>query len=398
MYFCVLETGSPTNNDESETDSLGLEHSFDDYKPDTESAPSDEEVPTNKMKGKQKKYRSTVLGKKYNNATVRLEDSAHERIALQLLVIKEHDHTRIERAMKKMDVEIRIPHDWFLFVKTVRSKNPFNVYEMKSLSEEEPFRQLDLRRNERGRPISLEISQIPPTYNAPVLSIPPRKRICWACYHLLSQPIMDSISHSPLLKGKHASVLIIIVKMMMKTESISHLETEKIDIFDFTVGGVLVKAGRESWVECSRVPRLHFWEREREFNGDVPPSRRQRRRTEIEIARREYFLFLGECPPNPVRPSVVDRALRFNKHSGVRSERTGWPCCRVSHRFIVLINSARSQSTWWNSRLYRGRTRQKHVGTQFANQCSPGGCPANREPSTAHSQSEIGYFHVNGTP
>ncbi|KAJ8878974.1 hypothetical protein PR048_019578 [Dryococelus australis] len=41
------------------------------------------------------------------------------------------DHTSIERAKNKMDVEIRIPHDWYLFVKTMRGKKPFNVYEMK---------------------------------------------------------------------------------------------------------------------------------------------------------------------------------------------------------------------------------------------------------------------------
>ncbi|KAJ8884811.1 hypothetical protein PR048_011007 [Dryococelus australis] len=41
------------------------------------------------------------------------------------------DHARIERAEKKMDVEVRISHDWYLFVKTVRGKKPFNVYEMK---------------------------------------------------------------------------------------------------------------------------------------------------------------------------------------------------------------------------------------------------------------------------
>ncbi|KAJ8883556.1 hypothetical protein PR048_015400 [Dryococelus australis] len=57
------------------------------------------------------------------------------------------DHVRIERAKKKMDVEIRIPHDWYLFVKTVRDKKLFTVYEMK---------------------ISLGISQIPPTYSTPV--------------------------------------------------------------------------------------------------------------------------------------------------------------------------------------------------------------------------------------
>ncbi|KAJ8869633.1 hypothetical protein PR048_028626 [Dryococelus australis] len=115
------DTGNPTDNDESETESLGLEHSSDDYKPDTESASSDEEVPTKKMKGKQKICRSTVLGKKDNDTTVRIEDSAHGNIAQEY---------------------------------PSASSNQGAV--------------LDLRRNKRGRPISLEISRIPPTYSAPI--------------------------------------------------------------------------------------------------------------------------------------------------------------------------------------------------------------------------------------
>lgn len=41
------------------------------------------------------------------------------------------DHARIERAKKAAcDTELRIPHDWYQFVRTVRGKKPFKVVEM----------------------------------------------------------------------------------------------------------------------------------------------------------------------------------------------------------------------------------------------------------------------------
>lgn len=41
------------------------------------------------------------------------------------------DHARIERAKKSTSIELRIPHDWYQFVRTVPGKNKFEVIEMK---------------------------------------------------------------------------------------------------------------------------------------------------------------------------------------------------------------------------------------------------------------------------
>ncbi|KAJ8887175.1 hypothetical protein PR048_013390, partial [Dryococelus australis] len=150
--------------------------------------------------------------------------------------------------MKKMDVEIRIPHDWYLFVKTVGSKKPLNVYVDNEnekyttnfgiinskyfLFEEEPFRQLDLRHNKLGRPISLEISQIPPTYSAPV-PINNAKKTDFLSLLPLIDPAYHGFYKSLTTSERQTRIgPELIVKMMMKTERFSHFETEKIIFLD----------------------------------------------------------------------------------------------------------------------------------------------------------------------